>query len=87
MPTDLPDLRQKIKRSSDFTSDERELLLSRLADHNYPSRYPPGTHWATDEAWRILDYLPANAMNEDHRALLGGMIAGALMRIKPDATN
>jgi hypothetical protein len=44
----------------------------------------PGSHWATDEAWRILDTLPVNALDMTHRCLIAGMIAGALMKAKRD---
>jgi hypothetical protein len=47
--------------------------------HRYPSRYAPGTHWAVDKAWQILDKLPDDALTDAHRFLLGGMIAGALI--------
>jgi len=48
--------------------------------HPYPSHYRPGTHWAIDESWRILDTLPVGMLPDEYRFLIGGMIAGALMR-------
>ena len=45
----------------------------------YPSGYTPGAHWATDEAWRILDQLPQDALRPDQRAFLAGQIAAAVM--------
>lgn len=48
--------------------------------HPYPSEYRPGTHWATDEAWTILDRLPVGMLPDEDRFLVCGMIAGALMR-------
>jgi hypothetical protein len=50
--------------------------------HPYPSHYRPGSHWATDEAWAILDRLPVGMLPDEYRFLLGGMIAGALMRAR-----
>jgi len=49
--------------------------------HRYPSEYKPGTHWAIDEAWAILDGLPVDMLPDDYRFLVAGQIAGALMRI------
>lgn len=51
------------------------------AKHTYPSGYPPGTHWATDEAWRILDAIKPGLIPDDVRAYLAGAITGALMKI------
>jgi hypothetical protein len=50
-------------------------------EHTYPSDYPPGTHWATDEAWHILDILTPGVLSDDVRAFLAGAIAGTLMRV------
>ena len=52
--------------------------------HTYPSDYPPGTNWATDEAWGILDTLKPGVLTEDVRCFLAGMIAGTLMRVRED---
>jgi hypothetical protein len=48
--------------------------------HPYPSAYGPGTHWAIDEAWGILDGLPVGMLPDDYRFLLAGQIAGVLMK-------
>lgn len=50
--------------------------------HEYPSEYPPGKHWAIDEAWRILDSLKPDALDISQRSFIAGMIAGALMKAK-----
>lgn len=50
-------------------------------EHTYPSDYPPGTYWATDEAWHILDCLHPGVLPDDVRCFLGGAIAGALVRV------
>lgn len=52
--------------------------------HTYPSHYKPGTHWATDEAWRILDTLPVGALASAQRAYVAGLIAGTLMRVRSE---
>ncbi len=49
-------------------------------EHEYPSLHRPGTHWATDVAWEILDILKPGKLNLAERSFLAGMIAGALMR-------
>lgn len=49
--------------------------------HRYPSAHYPGTHWATDEAWKILDQLAPGRIEDDLRFLIAGMIAGSLIRI------
>lgn len=51
-----------------------------MSEHRYPSNYQPGAHWASDEAWRILDCLPAGKLADDERFVTAGRIAGALMR-------
>lgn len=48
--------------------------------HEYPSEYGPGTHWATDAAWKILDTLRPGTLSVEVRAYLAGQIAGRLMR-------
>lgn len=60
--------------------------MSTMSDkHEYPSKYPPGKHWATDAAWEILDRLKPGVLSIEARSLLAGMIAGRLMkeRAKP----
>lgn len=52
--------------------------------HGYPDRHLPGNHWATDEAWRILDILPVNTLDMTQRCFIAGLIAGALMKAKRD---
>ena len=52
-------------------------------EHPYPSNYPPGRHWALDEGWRILDQLPVGLLPDENRFMLGGQIAGMLMRKLP----
>jgi hypothetical protein len=47
--------------------------------HDYPDRYKPGSHWATDAAWEILDAVNPGAISPDVRAYLAGLIAGRLM--------
>lgn len=49
--------------------------------HTYPPDYPPGTHWALDEAWAILDTFRPGGMTDDMRSLLAGMITGTLLRL------
>lgn len=52
--------------------------------HEYPSRHPPGTHWATDAAWEILDTIKPGLIRPDVRAYLAGAIAGRLSRERED---
>ena len=56
-------------------------MLSTDQEHTYPSDYPPGTHWTTDEAWHILDTLKPGVLSDDVRYFLAGAIAGTLMRV------
>jgi hypothetical protein len=49
-------------------------------DHHYPDRYPPGTHWAVDAAWEILDKIKPGVLPDDVRAFLAGQIAGRLVK-------
>jgi hypothetical protein len=51
-----------------------------MTEHEYPSAYRPGAHWATDEAWQILDKVKPGLIPGDVRAFLAGLIAGTLMR-------
>lgn len=62
---------------SETLSDPGYVIIN---GRRYPSRYPPGCHWAMDEAWRILDLLQDGAIRDDVRAFLSGAIAGALMK-------
>jgi hypothetical protein len=52
------------------------------AVHEYPSMYPPGSHWAITEAWKILDSLKPGVLDINQRSLLAGMITGVLMKAK-----
>lgn len=52
--------------------------------HPYPPKYRPGSHWAIDEAWRILDRLPVGMLPDDWRFLIAGMIAGAVMKARDE---
>lgn len=49
-------------------------------EHTYPDKYPPGTHWALDAAWEILDRIKPGVISGDVRAFLAGQIAGRLMQ-------
>ena len=51
-----------------------------MMEHEYPSNYPPGCHWAVTKAWKILDTLPVGLLTIEQRALIAGMIAGALVK-------
>lgn len=51
-----------------------------MAEHEYPPRYQPGTHWATDAAWEILDMLNPGRLTILERSLIAGLIAGRLIR-------
>jgi hypothetical protein len=63
------------------TFDRAELPQAMTREqHQYPSNYPPGTHWAIDAAWEIMDTLKPGVLSLDARSLLAGMIAGNLMR-------
>jgi hypothetical protein len=53
--------------------------------HQYPSNYPPGTHWSIDAAWEILDMLKPGELTIETRSLLAGLIAGRLMRERDEA--
>ena len=48
--------------------------------HTYPSMYPVGAHWSTDEAWLILDHIKPGIIPDDVRSYLVGAIASALMK-------
>jgi hypothetical protein len=54
--------------------------MSDYSKHTYASDYPPGVHWATDEAWRILDAIKPGLISSDVRAYLAGCIAGSLIK-------
>lgn len=51
---------------------------------DYPNLYPPGTHWATDIAWEILDRVKEGKIPPDIRYYLAGTIAGRIMRLKDE---
>lgn len=55
-----------------------------LRQHSYPDAFPPGSHWAADEAWSILDSIKPGAIDDDIRAYLAGQIMGTLLRIVRD---
>ncbi len=69
----------KIRPDDEGHSDELK--------HTYPSLYPPGTYWAVDEAWRILDELKPGVLSPDVRAYLAGAIAGLLMKERGECEN
>lgn len=48
--------------------------------HTYPSKYPPGSHWAVDAGWEILDAIKPGVIPNDVRFFLAGQIAGRLMK-------
>lgn len=47
---------------------------------NYPDRHPPGSFWATDEAYAILDALPDGVLDDLQYAYISGLIAGVICR-------
>lgn len=86
-PQSLTDLRERIALAKDFSPDERTLILDCLnindysGQHEYPSRHGPGsTPWATG-AWEILDQLKPGKLTRSDRFMVGGMLAGALMKM------
>jgi hypothetical protein len=56
----------------------------RIGEHEYPSSYPPGKHWAMDAAWGILDMLAPGRLTINERTFLAGIIAGRLMKERDD---
>jgi hypothetical protein len=63
-----------------------EPRASGAPQHTYPPGYPPGRHWALDEAWAILDLVPPGVIPADVRAFLAPLIAGRLLhqqRVNP----
>lgn len=55
--------------------------------HTYPSQYPPGSHWAVDAGWEILDVFVPGVISDDVRCIIAGMIAGRLMMERERAAN
>ena len=83
-PPEFIRLKEKIATSTDFTPDERGMLLDclNLGDytrtHRYPASFPPGSNkWAT-AAWGILDQMNPDALKTRDRFMLGSLIAAAL---------
>lgn len=55
-------------------------------EHEYPSNYRPGMHWASDAAWKILDKLKPGAISQESRCFLAGMIAGSFIQEREAST-
>ena len=53
---------------------------------DYPPAYRPGIHWATDQAWEILDCLKEGAIPQETRFVLAGIIVSALMQAAEKGT-
>lgn len=76
-------LKEKIVLCTDFTPDERDLLLDvlnlqeRPNKHKYPKQFGPGSSPFTTVAWGILDQLNPDAMTLSNRYMLAGMLAAA----------
>ncbi len=49
-----------------------------MTEHTYPDRHLPGSHWALDVAWEILDTLPPGRLDPVERAYLCGLMTAAL---------
>lgn len=49
--------------------------------HTYPPDYGPGSSWALDEAWAILDTFTPGTLPDDTRCWLAGRITGMLLRL------
>lgn len=58
-----------------------------MSGHKYPPNYPPGTHWAIDKGWEVMDQIKPGRISDELRFLLAGQIAGMLMRMahEPDS--
>jgi hypothetical protein len=52
--------------------------------HTYPPGHEPGTHWATDIAWKGLDLIKPGLIPEGARYLLAGYFAAALTTAAKD---
>ena len=50
--------------------------------NDYPRDHKPGTHWATDKAWQIMDVVPPGAIPSAMRDFVSGLIAGALVEAR-----
>lgn len=46
--------------------------------HEYPPAYAPGTNWANDAAWEMLDAVQPGVISPEVRAFLAGLIAERL---------
>jgi hypothetical protein len=51
-----------------------------MPKHEYPRGWEPGAHWASDEAWRVLDILMPGHLSLPARELLAGAMTGALIK-------
>jgi len=83
---DFIKFKEKIALSTDFTPEERSLILDALnlstehdgEQHTYPKNFRPGSDpWIT-AAWAIMDTVKPGLLDKRTRWMLGGMIAGAL---------
>jgi hypothetical protein len=50
----------------------------------YAATRLPESHWSTAEAWAILDMLPPDAIKDELRLFLAGVIAGRLQTYAKD---
>jgi len=51
----------------------------------YPSRYPPGgSDKDLNAAWNIIDMVKDGVLTDEARALLAGMIKGAMSRCRQE---
>lgn len=82
--TEITDKDRADMHASIGAFERRVIAHAATLKHEYPSRYKPGTHWSTDAAWELLDKFAPGAIENDHRFLLAGMIAGALMRVRTE---
>lgn len=57
-------------------------MIMKRDPNDYPRDHKPGTHWATDKAWQIMDLIPPDGISSPLRDLMSGMIAGSLVEAR-----
>lgn len=64
----------------DFNQNAKAVIETATKAHAYPSNYPKGSYWATDEAWEILDRIEPGIIPDDVRCYIAGAITGVLVK-------
>lgn len=91
--TQLIDIKERIAIAEVLTLPQRKFVLDCINEacglkaperdpNDYPRDHKPGTHWATDKGWEVMNMIAPGVISSVQRDLMSGIIASMLIEAR-----